>query len=245
MKFLKEPSGRGWVAVNSTIKDDADLRSRLLSADICFSDLDDTDAFAPAKKIAFDKWFSRLLNDDHYLGWFLDTTFAYLRDGRCAESEQWALYRETFLQDLVARENIGESFRVESARALVFPGVADFYKRISALKFYVTQNVLPITGRFVDLFDFMGAFTEVDDKGKIIENFVLNHPRYQHYLVKGDMNTDYEMLDRLRFLMNKGRILEVTGCYVAFDCEDDLMDPRFDINIGRNYFGLADILDQK
>ena len=59
-----------WVKVRGI---EEGLVNRILHADACLSDLDDTDAASPAKFIALHEWKSRLWKDFNYLSWFVET----------------------------------------------------------------------------------------------------------------------------------------------------------------------------
>ena len=92
------------------------------------------------------------------------------------------------------------------------------------------------------MFKFSGLFAGVEEKGKFIEDFVRTFPDFQRYFVKGDNGCDEEMVDCLKFLQRKRKIDDVTSCYVARSPTEAKMNPAFDINIGRDYRGLVDIL---
>lgn len=242
MKFLREPSHRGWVAVNGTIKDEVDLRSRLLSVDVCLSDLDDTDAKSPARYIALRDSGQRFFKEWDYTKWLTRTVWNYLLDGKGAQQRCWEDYTHLFLKSPCDLASLRADLSEREMNDLVFPGVDDFYNLITSPKLYVTQNVMYLAMHFKERFSFSGVFSGVENKSGLVEDFIKEFPHFRRYLVKGNTERDEGMVAILRYYKERGVIDEVVSCYVAESSEPGSLNPRFDINIGRDYTGLVDIL---
>ena len=139
MRFLVEPNKSGvWVAAQDNL-DEILSRELILTCDVCFSDLDDTDTPSPAKKIAYDSLKSTMIFDPIFWGWCLITRYKLLRGGKQAESEAWKYYIELFLEDPKKRGRIRKQFTAEKIPDLLYPGVQEFYGMLEvAKKFYIT-----------------------------------------------------------------------------------------------------------
>lgn len=221
------------------------LFQRVLHADVCLSDLDDTDAASPAKFIALHDWKSRVWNGWDYFCWFAETGWHYLFNGNNVESKRWKKYVATFLkkdglENAAAIATIDRLLNPEQIKSSLFPGVPELYSLLSAEKFYVSRNITSIVQKYGQQLGFRDAYGEVEQKGNFVERFVQEHPFFQRYLVRGDSAEDQEMAEVLRSCVQRRVIKEVTGIYVK-----SWFWPQhhgFEIETSRNQTGLAELL---
>ncbi len=222
-----------------------ELFPRVLHAEVCLSDLDDTDAASPAKLIALQDWKSRLWNDFNYFSWFMETGWHYLFNGNNVESERWRKYVDTFLKN-DSRENaeaiatIDRLLNPEQVQSSLFPGVEEFYSLLSAEKYYVSRNLPAIVQKYGQHLGFLDNYGEIYDKRKFTENFIRNHPRFQRYLMRGDSEGDREMLEVLYSYARRRVIKEATGIYVTQKKWG--RNHGFEIETSRNQTGLVELL---
>jgi len=219
-----------------------ELFQRVLHADACLSDLDDTDAASPAKSIALHNWRSRLWNDFGYLCWFVETGWHYLFNGNNAESERWRKYVDLFIKNkggnTEALAQIDRLIDTSHITASLFPGVAEFYDLLPAKKYYVSRNIPLIVQKYGQHLGFRDTFGEVYDKAQFVEGFVREHVNFQHYAVRGDSKEDKEVLDILQSCVRSLRIKSVVGIFVA----GNRTNPGFEIETSRNQTGLVELL---
>jgi len=247
MKFLKEPEkrSRSWLAV----QDDADeltLHQRILSADVCISDLDGTDA-DPAEEIVLERKVSRFFTQPKYAGWMIRTGWSVLTNRNpikkeAAVSECWREYINLFLRDEKALSELQARFTVDKLLSDVYPRVEEFYSILRAQKFYVTRNIYPIAFPFSSVLGFSGVISEVENKEKSIKSFVKRYPYFQRYIVKGDSVSDGEMNDVLKFYKKKEVIKDIVSIYVSKKPQEGRMNPEFEINIGKDYTAVVDFI---
>lgn len=238
MIYLREPCKGVWVA--SRELGNELLRQRILQADVCISDLDDTDAKSPAKEIAFHDWLRRSFKDEKYRCWLWECSKAKLREGKKAERECWKEYVRLFLGTVKAREQVGRFFSSEKARDSLFPGVLELYGLLSADKYYLTRNIEQITRKYQWVLKFRGVFTEVDEKEKLMEGFILHNPKYKRYFVREDSLNYNGIDDVLRFQVSRGRIEYKVSHYVASKPQEE--KHGFDVETGKDQTGLVELL---
>ncbi len=256
MRYIQQSPGR-WVGFSGL---EHELCNKVLHADACLADLDDTDALSPAKRIALHDWPQRFLSDKAYRRWFLHTGWHYLLDGKSSESGRWKAYVETILKEsqggAQAQENpaqekepvwrkssleeIGMQLDAQFIVRSVFPGVTDLYFLLPADKFYVSRNIPVVTEIYAQCFGIQEAYSEVYNKWQFVENFVQRHPQYQRYIVRGDSEEDKEMEDVLRSRARARKIEYVVGIAVARRKGENL---GFEIETSRDQSGLVECLN--
>ena len=206
-----------WVKVRGI---EEGLFQRILHADACLSDLDDTDAASPAKFIALHNWKSRLWNDFNYLCWFAETGWHYLFNGNNAESQRWKKYVDIFLKKDGPDNNetmaeIDRLMNQEQIKSSLFPGVEELYSLLPAQKFYISRNLPMIVQKYGQELKFKDSYGEVGQKGKFVERFVQEHPIFQNYIVRGNSDEDKEMVDVLQSSIHRRKIKSVGSIFVA------------------------------
>jgi len=102
---------------------------------------------------------------------------------------------------------------------------------------YVTKTVHEIVIAFAQANAFDLIFAEVYDKAHLTQQIVEKFAHRRRYLVKGDTHHDEAMLDVLYWHKKKRTIDDVVGINVCKD--ESRINPRFDINIGRDYQALV------
>jgi len=222
---------------------EAELFHRVLHAEACLSDLDDTDAASPAKFIALHDWKSQFWKDWGYFCWFTQTGWHYLFNGNNVESERWKKYVDTFLKneegwkpDILAQ--IDQLIDAHHIAASLFPGVPEFYSLLKAEKYYVSRNIPTIVQNYGQRLRFRDTYGDVYNKSEFTERFVGNHPSFQHYLVRGDSKQDKEMTEVLQSCVRRRKIKSVVSIFVA----GNRHNPGFEIETSRNQAGLVELL---
>jgi len=241
MRYLIEPKNGIWVATHYNL-DNAILRGQILGSDVCISDLDETDARSPGKILAYRDIFSKRIFDPRFLTWSFITAQKLLTHGRVAESDAWEKYVELFLSNPSDRESAMGIFTEDVILKLLYPGVRELYSILPSemYKIYLSRNIPEAVQPFADFLGFQEISTEVSDKGSVTAQFVEEHPEVRSYFVKGDSEEDEGILDALIFYMDRRTIDYVVSSYVASSLSNT--NPKFTINLGRNYLGLVKIL---
>jgi len=243
MELITKQKNDAWIL----IKEDLDLitlKERILGADVCISDIDDTDAKSPAKNLAYHSLIeSKVLNPKFWL-WCLETGTKLLADRKKAEIEAWKKYVENFLRDPKELQKIKARFTDKNIEQLLYPGTFELYVLLKdTYKIYITGNIEEIAQKFTNFFGFDEYMAEVFDKEKAAINLVERKPWFKNYFVKGDSKEDELILNVLNFYKKKGKLESITSCCIV-DCKNKINE-KFDINIGKNYFGLVQILNEK
>ena len=233
-------ANESWVKVRGI---EEGLFQRVLHADVCLSDLDDTDAASPAKFIALHDLKSRLWNNFDYLCWFAETGWHYLFNGNNVESQGWKKYVNTFLKDErvwkpEALAHIDQLIDAQHITASIFPGVPEFYSLLKAQKYYVSRNLALIVEKYGQKLEFKNSYGEVEKKGNFVEHFVEEHPSFQYYVVRGNSDEDKEMLDVLQSSIRRRKIKSVCGIFVAGNGKN----PGFEIETSLDQTGLVELL---
>ncbi len=219
------------------------ILEKVLQAQVCLSDLDDTDAASPARFVALQNWKSRMVHDSAYRNWFIRTGRQYLFN-KDYESRSWKEYVDIFLRS-GERWNEHEYTQIdqlissEQIVASVFPGVPEFYDILSAQKYYVSRNIPLIVQKYGQQLGFCDTFGEVYDKAHFVENFVREHSSVEHYLVRGDSEEDKEMLKTLQSCVRSLKIKSVVGIFVGDNAQ---ASNGFEICTSRNQTKLAELL---
>lgn len=217
------------------------LREQILKSDVLISDLDDTDALSPGKKIAWNALSRKVLKPKLWL-WALKAGYRVLSGDEAGGSKSWKEYIKLFLRDHKEIKRAKEKLTNDEIERLLYPGIQELYKILSPkmYKVYFTRNILPIGWLFYKFLEFDEVIAEVFDKGKATAQFVKNNPQFKTYFVKGDSIEDKDILDVLEFYKRKGRIENVVSCYRANS--EKKINRRFDVNVGGNYLKLVEIL---
>jgi len=241
MKFIVEPNNGAWIAVRPELRKEA-LIERLTTADILVSDLDDTDTPSPAKAIARSGMLTpSYFKDPKFWLWAIGTKYHLARKGEGAESYRWSKFIETFLRDPEKLARLSEEYTPESAELKFYPGVRAFYNSLPlTLKVYLTRNIREVGEAYRRAAGFDEVLPEQFDKQKGIAKIVRAHPERKRFVIKGDSAEDEAVVDFLKSLKKKGEIEEVTPIYISNSPRN--LNPRFDINIGRNYGGLVSLI---
>lgn len=250
MRFIRKPERGAWVAVRDDLvlgmteeEIKIILRNKFLDVQVWFADLDDSDARSPGKKLvkkavgAKGRWLN-----PHYLCWVMGTAKALAEHGKRAESECWADYVNQFLRNEDVLTRIKELFTPKEVKGSLYPGVEEFYSLLPADKFYVTKNIEEVARAYANVLGFAGFFSEVEDKSRLVENFILDRPGILRYGVSGDSLEDEQMVDVLNFYYRKRKIDQPTTLYRADKPTREKMNPRFQVQIGKDRSGLVELL---
>lgn len=245
--FIREPEDGSWVTAREFLVRNRpleevkrELKERFMQAEVWFSDLDDCDAESPAKAIATNA-IGTAHSNLRYLLWCLGTGFAIGFKGNRAESKRWEKYVENFLNNEKARKQVKELYIPETAKASLYKGVEEFYSILPAKKFYISRNIEEVISAYASVLGFEGFFSEVTDKGKIVERFLNTHPWIRNYGCSGDSVEDVSVVDVLRFYQFKKKIDTVITLYRAKRPKLRAKS-SFDVHVGKDRSGLVEIL---
>lgn len=243
MRVLGDPSRGPWLALRPGVTM-GDLRRRILRAQVCISDLDDTDAPSPAKRIVLRHLLSWRALDPRFVAWMASSALAVLRnlpEPKLAESARWRSYVATFLAGRRPLERARSMFDKATVKESLYPGVIELSKLLPGHKLYLTRNVLCVGEAYARLLGVHRVVPELYDKRAFIEDFIRNSTPTR-FFVKGDSREDEEMIDVLRWHQQEGRVEDVVGCYRADAPTDLRMSRCFDANVGKDYSLLLDLL---
>jgi len=247
MKFAVESNNGIWVKVQEEIKI-PDLRKKILEAQVCISDLDDTDARSPAKEIGiYRNLFRKRMFNPRFFLWALNGLVKYVKKRKNVESECWKEYIELFLRDQNELANVKKSFDKYEIKRLVYQGVKEFYSLLpNTYKVYFSRNIIEIVNIFGTYLGFNELHAEVHDKEMETVLFVekdlksRNKKPFTKYLVRGDSIEEEGILEALDFYKRKGRIEYVVSC---FRTTREKENPKFSVNVGNTDMGLVSLLN--
>lgn len=238
MKYLIEPHDGIWVAVQDGMDEDS-LRERILQADVCISDLDETDAESPAKRIVRNDFLFRI-SDKNYRRWLWDTFRTLRQHGKQAQGECWREYVNLFLRDEDSLQRVRDLLTPEAVRESLLPGVEELYPLIPGESYCLTRNIEDAAKAYQAVLGYRAVFPEVYDKKEFMEHFVQENPHLQRYLVREDSMECNGILEVLRFYERNKKIEYSVGQFVADEPLDE--NHGFHIETGKDQTGLVELL---
>lgn len=224
----------------------AGVAARLYHSNIILSDLDDTLAKSPMKKLAYSflKRKDMLLNPK-FLAWCAKVAWKKAVKGNKSDSELGREFAENFLNGK-ERKKLEEKMSfpyIQELRESAFPGVTFLYSMLpNATKIIVTRSIREIAWAYVSALGFDYSIEEQYDKKKSVDFIMGVFPNLKRYAVFGDSEEDEEMVDYLRHQLVKGNIDTLVSVYVAKS--EKQANPVFDCSIGRDYSALADLVKE-
>lgn len=238
MKYLIKPHDGIWVAVQENTSEDS-LRDKILQADVCISDLDDTDAESPAQRIVRNDFLFRI-SDKNYRRWLWDTFRTLRRQGKQAQGERWKEYVSLFLRDEGSLQRVRDLLSPATVRESLLPGVEELYSLITQESYCLTRNIEDAAKAYQAVLGHQVVFPEVYDKKDFMERFVQKNPHFQRYLVREDSMECNGILGVLRFYEQKKKIEYGVGQFVADEPFDE--NHGFDVETGKDQTGLVELL---
>lgn len=202
------------------------LKSRLLSADICISDLDNTDTrYSPAKDLAWNRvgvnstayGYLKLLSWAVWTGLCFTTAFSSSQVVQAIEKvkeQQFKDYYKTFLRSAdagegersntalkeVADEEIKSMLTPEYIAQSLFPGVKEFYQALPATKRYLSRNLYPVVKAYAVGLGFEHFDFDVKNKPRALESLIGNNPSWKRLILRSDHAPgEEEMIALARF----------------------------------------------
>jgi len=231
-----------WIVLNEPYSE-SNIAGIIRNAHLLTDDIDDCVGPSPAKEIAFGKLKEpAYLVNPKFLLWCGLTGFKLATKGKSAESETWKQFIEYFLRDPAELRKITSEYTRESIPERLYPNVQRFYGLLpnGMTKIFLSRNIAPVCDAYGLALGFSDVWAEQFDKKTSIERVMSLYPECKSYLVKGDSEEDAEVLDVLHHAERQNRIDGVLGIYIAGN--PDLMNRKFDVNIGRNYGKLVSLL---
>ncbi len=221
-----------WVAAKSNL-DKNEIREIILNSDIFASDLDDSIAYSPTRK--FVKW--NFFRDPMTILWGTASLLKIARVGRKSRFDIWKHYFMRFDKDLEKRGGIS----VEKAHEMLYPGIAEFFDYLNKNCPHQKQILVSRTDQrigmpFEYLLGFDRAYYGKFDKDSAIEELISSFsPKI--ITIAGDSEEDKEMVDKAK----NSNLDCCLGINVARNTKR--INEEFDINIGRNWKGLQEIIN--
>nr|QBM01277.1 hypothetical protein [uncultured archaeon] len=235
MQYIIKPTKyekNKWVVAKDDIPKE-DIKRIILNSDFFVSDLDDSIAHSPTKK--FVKW--DFFYNPMTMLWGIISLFKIAKMGRKNRFEIWQHYFTRFDKDL--ERNGGVS--MEKAHKRLYPGIAEFFDYLNKncphqKQVLVTRTDKRIGMPYEYLLGFDKAYYREFGKYKVIEELISSHtPKI--ITIAGDSEEDKEMIDTAK----KSKIEYCLGINVVKSIKK--VNEEFDINIGRNWKGLQEIIN--
>ena len=212
--------------------------------DLIISDLDDTDTYSPAKRIAY-SYLTRLdkLSSPSFWRWAISCFFDLMLHGHGAEEGQWRKFRATFLSD-PEELNYQTMNHLGHAKSMAFPGLLDFYDNFpDAKKAYISRNIPEIAESYGAVYGFDKIVSNAFDRESAVRSVLDAFPHKRNVLFKGDAKSDEDILRILKGYKDSGRIHSLVSINVAYGWRR--IHPDFDLTINRDYTALVDILRRR
>lgn len=242
MRYLIEPEYGIWVAVNDRLAGSSsdseltrDLQQRTKAVQTWFFDLDDNHAYSPAKKLALERVGTNMFSPEFI--WWVLTQGLPAKFLKRRESEAWKKYVKNFLRSEEALQEVQKLYTKETAQQSLYSGVRDFAELFSsAERFYVTRNIAEVAEAYRSALGIDGFFPEADNKGKVVEKYLDEHPEVRIIGVDGDSEEDVAMIEVAQFYEK-----DVVSFY-SMDKPKDPMDQIFDYSVSKDRSGLVRLL---
>lgn len=217
---------------------------RMEHTDLIISDLDDTDTYSPAKRIAY-SYLTRLdkLSSPTFWKWAIPCFFDLMMRGQDAEEGQWKRFREIFLSD---NEELNYQImnHLGHAKKRAFPGLLDFYDNFpGAKKAYISRNIPEIAEAYGAVYGFDKIVSNAFDREEAVRLVLDEFPNKRNVLFKGDAKSDEDILRILNGYEKSGRINSLVSINVANGWRR--IHPDFDLTINRDYTALVEILQRR
>lgn len=219
----------------------AGVATRLYHSDIILSDLDDTVAKSPTKKVAYS--FLRradMLFNSQFIAWCSKALYKKAVHGKKVESELGKEFIEKFIKTQKDK-TIESIITPEYAESSLFPGIKEVYSMLPrASKVIVTRTTEAIAGPYSNALGF-DMVLDIQYTKRDSVDFVMNvFPDLKKYAVFGDSEEDEEMADYLRHKLVKGDIDTLVSIQVAKSQRKANLN--FDASIGRDYSALVELV---
>ncbi len=222
---------RTWLIsrTDMTAKNIADI---INDAEFVISDLDDTDAPSPALRVVSQDFFSgRRMFDINFYQWCLKHALSFKDKDRTIA---WRDYAKRFLSTFQDDERLISMFNIDFVLSSLYKGVADFYSTRKTCSIYLTRNITSIAKAYAGANHYLMPVC-TRDKVRGVQR-ILDEHYFKTVIVKGDSETDEEVIKYLRSL---GK--EVFAIQVAKN--KSKARNVFDLVIPRDYRGLNSLLE--
>ena len=224
------------------------ILGKILSADYVVSDFDGTDVKSPLKKAAIDYCsnISNIVSRPKLLPWAVKAgLLRYVIEGKDSESRLWSEFSEILGEDIhpmieslrdclgckddMNGKNAFLGSKVKSLDSYFLPGVKDFYKLLDNSElFYASRNFTDIIGIFADELDvpIYNIYSELPSKGVALEKIIQRNDLMDKaggiYVLRGDSNSDDEVIDVAKFYKEKDVIddfvaIAIDGCSHSYN----------------------------
>ncbi|MFA5888539.1 MAG: hypothetical protein WC852_07560 [Candidatus Nanoarchaeia archaeon] len=228
--------------INAKHEEDlAGIAARLRDSNLFLSDLDDTLAKSPTKKVAYS--FLRrkdMLFNSKFIAWCSKALYQRAVHGRKAKSGLGIEFIEKFIKPQKI-ETIQSILTPEYAESSLFPYAKEFYSMFpKAAKVIVTRTIEAIAEPYSNALGFDMTLESQYAKRESVDFMMGVFPDLKRFAVLGDSKEDEEMVDYLRFKLKKGSIDTLVSIYVAKSKRK--MNMNFDASIGRDYSPLVELV---
>jgi len=175
--------------------------------------------------------------DPRFVYWAL-TQGAPAKFIKSRESEAWRRYVNNFLRSEDALQEVQEHYNEETARQSLYSGVQDFADLVlNAERFYVTRNITEVAEAYKAALGIDGFFSEVDNKEKVVEKYLNEHPEIRIIGIDGDSEEDAAMIEVAQYYDRA-----VVSFYSMDQPIDSKMDKKFDYSVSKDRSLLVRIL---
>lgn len=234
MKYIIKPTRHEknkWVIAKDNLSKE-DVRRTILNSELLISDLDYSIAASPTKAVVIKGFFYNPIT----LLWGAVSLLRIVKAGRKNRYSIWQNYFTRFEKYL---EKIVIDLEKESRR--IYPGVRGFIDYLhencpNQKSILVTRTDKKIGFPYQQILGFNEAYYRRFEKDKVIDELIIKYsPRI--ITIAGDSEEDKEMIDTAK----KSKIEYCLGINVAKNIKR--VNEEFDINIGRNWKGLQEIIN--
>lgn len=222
---------RTWMIsrTDMTVKNIADI---INDAEFVISDLDDTDASSPALRVVWQDFRSgRRMFDINFYEWCLKYGLSSNDHNR---TRAWRDYARRFLSTFQDSERLTSMFNIDFVLSSLYKGVNDFYATRKTTSIYLTRNIPVIARAYAGVNHYLTPVC-TSDKIKGVQKILDEHD-FRSVLVKGDSETDEDVI---RYLRSLGK--QVFAIQVAKN--RSRANSAFDLVIPRDYRGLNNLLE--
>ncbi|MBS3090767.1 hypothetical protein J4433_03310 [Candidatus Pacearchaeota archaeon] len=234
MKYLIKPTKYEWdkwVIAKDNLSI-GDVRRAILNSELFVSDLDDSIAHSPTRAFVKKNFFKNPLT----LIWGAFSLLKIMKMGKKSRFEIWRTYFTRFERDLAKIE-----VNIENAAKRLYPGITEFFGYLEEhcphqKQILITRTVEKIGMPYQAILGFDRGYYRQFDKYKVVDELV-NKYSPKIISIAGDSEEDKEMVDRAK----ASSIEYCLGINVAGSMKK--INEGFDINIGRNWKGLQEIIN--
>lgn len=234
MQYIIKPTRyekNKWVIAKDNLSKE-DVRRIILNSELFISDLDYSIAASPTKAVVIKGFFHNPMT-------LLCGAVSLLRIVKAGRKNRYSIWKNYFTRFEKYLEKIVMDLEKENKR--LYPGVRGFIDYLhencpNQRSILVTRTDKKIGFPYQQILGFNEAYYRRFEKHKVIDELIINYsPRI--ITIAGDSEEDKEMIDTAK----RSKIECCLGINVVKNIKK--VNEEFDINIGRNWKGLQEIIN--